>query len=128
MAINVTDAVMIGQLGATELAAGVLGTQMFFIVYIFGVGFSHAVMPVAASAEGQGDLRGVRRSVRMGLWVLVLYSALVMCPLWHAEAILLSLGQEPEAAATAVDYVPIVHWALLTTAGPLVGEGVGRVG
>src|SRR3546814_18116124 len=62
MAINVTDAVMIGQLGATELAAGVLGTQMFFIVSIFGVGFSHAVMPVAARAEGQGDLRGVRRS------------------------------------------------------------------
>src|SRR3546814_9616727 len=69
------------------LAAGVLGTQMFFFAYIFGVGFTQAVMPVAASAEGQGDVRGVRRSVRMGLWVLVLYSALVVWPLWHTEEI-----------------------------------------
>ena len=54
MALNVTDTVMVGWLGATELAAAVLGTQIFFTVYIFGSGFAIAVMPVAAAAEGRG--------------------------------------------------------------------------
>ncbi len=36
MGIGVTDTIMIGWLGAQPLAASVLGTQLFFIVYIFG--------------------------------------------------------------------------------------------
>ena len=113
MALNVTDTVMVGRLGATELAAAVLGTQVFFIVYIFGSGFAAAMMPVAASAEGRGDARGVRRSVRMGLWVLVLYAGLVMVPLWHTGALLLWLDQEPEVARLAGDYVRVAEWAML---------------
>ncbi|HRO11168.1 MATE family efflux transporter [Amaricoccus sp.] len=112
-AMNVTDTLMLGWLGAEGLAAGILGTQAFFIVYIFGVGFSQAVMPLAAAAEGAGDAAGVRRAVRMGLWVLALYSALVMWPLWHAERILLALGQEPELARLAGSYVRVVMWSML---------------
>ncbi len=44
MAMAVTDTVMLGWLGATELAASVLATQGFFILYIFGVGFAYAAM------------------------------------------------------------------------------------
>ena len=112
MAINISDTVMVGWLGATELAAAVLATQAFFFVFIFGVGFAQAVMPVAANAEGRGDIRGVRRSVRMGLWVLFCYGALVMAPLWHLERLLLALGQEPELAALAGDYIRVAQWAM----------------
>lgn len=112
MAINITDTVMVGWLGATELAAAVLATQAFFLVFIFGVGFAQAVMPVAANAEGRNDIRGVRRSVRMGLWVLALYSAVVMVPLWYLETILLALGQEPDISALAGDYIRVAQWAM----------------
>jgi MATE family multidrug resistance protein len=113
MTMGVTDTVMLGWLGAPELAAGILGSQAFFLVYIFGVGFSQAMMPLAAGAEGAGDARGVRRSIRMGLWVLALYSVLVMLPLWHTESILLALGQRPEIAALAGDYMRVVQWSML---------------
>lgn len=113
MAMGVTDTVMIGWLGATELAGSVLGTQGYFIVYIFGVGFAQAMLPMAANAEGQGDVRGVRRAIRMGLWILAAYSAVVMLPLWHGEAILLALGQEPEIAAIAGSYLRVAQWAML---------------
>lgn len=112
MAINITDTVMVGWLGATELAAAVLATQAFFLVFIFGVGFAQAVMPVAANAEGRNDIRGVRRSVRMGLWVLAAYSAVVMVPLWHLEAILLGLGQEAETSALAGAYMRVAQWSM----------------
>ena len=113
MAMGVTDTLMLGWLGAAELAGSILGTQAFFIFYIFGVGFSLAAMPLAAAAEGAGEVAGVRRVVRMGLWVLALYSALVMWPLWHTERILLALGQDREIAGLAGDYVRVAMWSML---------------
>lgn len=112
MLINTTDTVMLGWYSVEALAAGVLATPFFFTVMIFGAGFSHAVMPIAAQAEGRGDVRGVRRAVRMGLWVALAYSALVMPLLWYTEAILLALGQEPVVAALAGDYMRIAQWAM----------------
>ncbi len=52
LAINTTDVLMVGKLGATELAAIILATQMYFTVYIFGSGFANAVVPMAAQAVG----------------------------------------------------------------------------
>ena len=49
----------------------------------------------------------------MGLWILAGYSALAMLPLWHGEAILLALGQEPEIAAVAGEYIRVVQWGML---------------
>ncbi len=112
ISINVTNTVMIGQLGAAQLAAAVLATQTFYVFWMFGSGFAYAVMPVAAAAHGNGDVRGVRRSVRMGLWVVILYSLLVMIPLWFTETILVHLGQEPAIAAEAGDYVRVLQWSM----------------
>nr|WP_102958605.1 MATE family efflux transporter [Mangrovicella endophytica] len=113
MSINVTDTVMVGWLGATQLAAGVLAAQTFFLVWMFGAGFAHAIMPLAAAAQGQGDHRAVRRSVRMGLWILTGYSLLVMLPLWHTEAILVLLRQDPQVAAMAGRFMRILQWSML---------------
>lgn len=115
MAINVTDTVMIGWLGPRQLAAAVLATQTFFLFWMFGVGLAQAVMPLAAAAEGRRDVRGVRRSVRMGLWVILAYSALAMIPLWHTEAILLLLGQEPDVAALAGAFMRILQWSMFAS-------------
>src|SRR3954468_23049779 len=65
MAINTTDVIMVGWLGTTELASVVLAAQIFFVVFIFGTGFTSAVVPLVAQALGRDDRTGVRRSVRM---------------------------------------------------------------
>lgn len=115
MAINVTDTVMVGRLGAPELAATVLATQTFFLFWMFGSGFALAMMPLAASAAGRGLRYAVGRSVRMGLWVVMAYSALVMPILWHTEGILLLLGQEPELAAIAGRFMRVPQWSMFAS-------------
>ncbi|SJZ69623.1 MATE family efflux transporter [Consotaella salsifontis] len=110
--ISVTDTVMIGWLGARELAAAVLATQAFFFVFIFGSGFAQAALPLAANAEGKGDVREVRRAIRMSLWVSGIYAALVMIPLWHIEGILVALGQKPDVAALSADYMHVAQWSM----------------
>lgn len=117
MAMGVTDTVMVGWLGAESLAALVLATQSWFLVFIFGTGFAYAVLPIAASAHGAGDPRGVRRSVRMGLWVLACYSVLGLMLLSQTERFLLMLGQDAQAAADAQIYMRIAMWSLIPALG-----------
>jgi MATE family multidrug resistance protein len=70
------------------LAAVVLGAS-FFIVFVVGSGFAKAVMPMVATALGQGDEVQVRRDTRMGLWLSIGYG-IAVCPIfWWSEAILL---------------------------------------
>jgi len=111
--VSVTDTLMMGWLGVTELAGGVLATQMLFIFWIFGGGFSYAIVPIAASAQGAGDETGVRRAVRMGLWVAVVYFILTIAPMWYAKDIMLALGQEPIVADIVEQYMRIALWAVL---------------
>lgn len=112
MGINFIDTVMLGWLGAETLAASVLATTLFFIVLVVGFGLANAVMPLAAQASGEGDIRSLRRSVRMGFWVVMIYAALMMPVLWNTETILLAIGQQPDLASMAQEYVRVAQWAI----------------
>lgn len=120
MAIHVTDTLMLGWLGAEELAGGVLGTQLLFLCFITTMGFAQAVVPLAANAEGAGDVQGVRRATRMGLWVVLLVALLLTPLLWNAEPVLIALWQKPELAAIAGDYLQIAFAGLFFAAGVAV--------
>ena len=112
-AIGVTDTVMMGWLGVEKLAGGVLATQMHFVVWLFGAGFAFAIIPLAASAHGSDDVRGVRRSVRMGIWAVTFYFFLSLIPLWFAKDIMLLLGQEEVVAIIVEQYLRIAMWSTL---------------
>jgi MATE family multidrug resistance protein len=112
LAINTTDVLMVGKLGASELASIIIATQMFFTVFVFGSGFSNAVVPMVAQAVGRGDVVSTRRSVRMGMWAVLIYGVLTAPVLWFAEPILLFAGQQPLVAAKAAEYLHVAQWAV----------------
>lgn len=112
MLMGVTDTVMLGWLGASALAASVLATTLLFVLLVAGFGFGNAVTATVAIAEGAGDVRGVRRDVRMGLWVSLLYAIAVLPILFYAEPILKAFGQKPELIKVANSYLEIARWAL----------------
>jgi MATE family multidrug resistance protein len=113
MGIGVTDTIMIGWLGARELASSVLGTQLFFIVYIFGAGVAFAIIPIAANALGSGDDRAVRRSMRMGLWAVMFYCIFGLAVMWKSKAIYIFLGQEIENILLSEEYLLVAMWGLI---------------
>jgi MATE family multidrug resistance protein len=91
----------------------VIAGQFFFTIFIFGSGFSMAVIPMVAQAYGRGDGVSVRHSIRMGMWVAILYTLLTAPLFYNAEAILLLLGQKPDVAGLAAGYVRIIQFGLL---------------
>ena len=119
IAITLTDTVMMGWYGVEELAAVALGGSYFHVILILGMGFGLAVMPLVAAAAANDDRRQVRRVTRMGLWIGLIFSALVMPLFLFSGPILLTLGQAPEVARLTEAYLVIAGWgiapAVLTT-------------
>lgn len=113
LGIHTTDVIILGQLGAQYLAAIVLAGQFLFTIFVFGTGFSMAVVPMVAQAYGRGDVTTVRRSLRMGLWVAIGYWLSMQPVFLNAESILVLLGQQPETAALAGRYVAIAEFGIL---------------
>lgn len=113
MSLHLVDTVMLGWYGVTALAAVVIGASSFFVIFILGSGFAQAVMPMVAQALAAQDDAQVRRDVRMGLWLSVAYGAAAYPLFWNAGPILLALGQRPEVAAAAQDFLRIAGLGLV---------------
>lgn len=107
MLTHITDVVMLGWYSIEALAAVVLASQIYFVVFIVGSGFAFAIMPMCAAAIGAREDRQVRRSVRMGAWIVTLYGLIFSLPLWFLEPILLAVGQQSDLAAIAQEYMRI---------------------
>ncbi|MDJ0638964.1 MAG: MATE family efflux transporter [Paracoccaceae bacterium] len=113
MLISVTDAVMMGWYSVPGLAALSVSGPIFFIVFILGSGFAWAVTPMIASALAQGEDRQVRRVTRMGLWLSIGFGALVTPFFFFGEPLLLAMGQEPEVARLAGQYMPLIGLGMI---------------
>ena len=59
--VQLVDNIMVGQLGTTELAAVSLGNSFVFIAMSLGIGFSTALTPLVAHADGTKDVNAAQR-------------------------------------------------------------------
>ena len=121
-AIQATEVVLLGWVGATALAAGALGSNLYLALLIFGMGLVTAASPMMARELGERrhSVRDIRRTVRQALWAAAALSVPVSLLLWNAEPILIGLGQDPALAALASDYVRAALWAFFPALGYLV--------
>ncbi len=111
--IHMTDTIMLGWYNIEALAAMVLASTMFFVLYIFGSGFGWAVMPMVAAADSVGDGQAARRATRMALWLSALFAAAVIPIMLMARPILEAMGQDPDVSAQAQRYLRIAGWGML---------------
>ncbi len=121
-AMTATDVMMMGWVGADTLAAGALGTNLYYMPMIFGLGLMLATSPMMAKELGRNrfSVREVRRTVRQGLWLAVTISIPIWFALWHTGPILIAMGQNPALADTAEAYVRSLQWAVLPFYGYIV--------
>jgi len=113
--IHATDVVLLGRVGPDTLAAAALGVNLYVFCLIFGMGLLTAASPMIARERGRKphSVRDVRRTVRQAMWSAVMLVLPMWLFLWHSEAILLLLGQDPFLSAQAQSFVRHLMWALL---------------
>jgi MATE family multidrug resistance protein len=103
--IGVGDTLIVGRYSTEALAALVLGTTIFFIIFIFGAGFSFAAMALISTANTEGNNIKIRRITRMALWLSLTFGCLVSPFFIFSERLLLFLGQDFNLAVLASDYL-----------------------
>ena len=115
IAMTATDVMLMGWAGPDMLAAGALGSNLYFAPLIFGLGLMNATSPMLAAelVASRHSVRDIRRTVRQGLWVAVLVSIPIWLLLWNTEAMLSAMGQDPVLAKEAGVYVHWLQWAVL---------------
>lgn len=114
-ALMTSDVILMGWLGSDTLAAGALGTNLYFAFLIFGIGLVSATSPLIAEELGRRShsVREVRRTVRQGFWAALTVAVPIWIVSWNGEWILLAMGQEPLLAQQAGDYMRALQWSLL---------------
>lgn len=65
--VQLVDNIMVGQLGTTELAAVSLGNSFVFIAMSLGIGFSTALTPLVAQADGTKDTTKAQNILSHGI-------------------------------------------------------------
>ncbi len=111
--VGLVDNLMIGRLGAAPLAAVSLGNALVFIAMSMGIGFSFAITPLIAEADGADDLEGGRSYFHHGLILSTINGLLLFLLLLIAKPILYYLDQPAEVVELAIPYLNIVALSML---------------
>lgn len=114
-AIQSTDVVLMGWLGARPLAASALGLNLVFAFSLICLGLVTASSPMMATALGARTqaVHEVRRTFRQSMWMVVTVMVPIWLVLWNAEPIILALGQEPALARDAQTFIHGYMWSMM---------------
>lgn len=111
--VGFVDNVMIGRLGAAPLAAVSLGNTMVFFALLIGLGFSFAITPLVAEADGEGDVVKGRAYFQHGMIMCGVNGVLLFLLLVLAKPILYYLDQPVEVVDLALPYLNIVAVSMI---------------
>lgn len=111
-AIQATDVLLMGRLGATQLAAATLALNLTFTFNLLMLGLLIASSPMMATALGQRSnaVRDVRRTFRAGLWLLALMLPPYWLVLWHIGDFMRAFGQSAELADQGQTFLRAYMW------------------
>lgn len=110
MAMAVTDAVMVGRLGATSLAAAGLGGMLYFTGGAMLQGVLSAVAPLVAHALGTADRDAAGRIAGAGLVLAVLLALPLILALTSLDHLLRALGYDAALAGQIGRFLRAIAW------------------
>ena len=93
------DNIMVGQLGAAELAAVSLGNSLFFVAFAVGIGISAAITPLIAEADGSGKKLNVKKVFKHGAVICLSSGIILFGVLLILGPLMESMKQPPEVVA-----------------------------
>jgi MATE family multidrug resistance protein len=107
------DNIMVGQLGTAELAAVSLGNSFVFIAMSLGIGFSTAITPLVAEAEGAGDALEARGVLQNGLVLCTVLGVALFGLVWLSKPLMYLMDQPEEVVVLAGPYLDLVAFSLI---------------
>jgi MATE family multidrug resistance protein len=107
------DNIMVGQLGTAELAAVSLGNSFVFIAMSLGIGFSTAITPLVAEADGAQDSASGKSALKHGLILCTALGVSLFGMILWAKPLMYQMEQPEEVVALALPYLDLVAFSLV---------------
>lgn len=107
------DNIMVGQLGTAELAAVSLGNSFVFIAMSLGIGFSTAITPLVAEADGAKDQAAGKSALKHGLVLCTMLGLSLFGLILVSKPLMHHMKQPPEVVELALPYLDLVAFSLV---------------
>ena len=111
--VGLIDDIMVGKIGTTELAAVSLGNSFLFIAMSLGIGFSTAITPLVAEADGEGNVAKGKAAFKHGLFLCTLLGTVLFGMILLSKPLMYHMKQPAEVVALAIPYLEIVAFSLI---------------
>ncbi|WP_400077909.1 MATE family efflux transporter [Winogradskyella sp. R77965] len=111
--VSFVDNIMVGQLGTAELAAVSLGNSFMFIAMSLGIGFSTAITPLVAEADGAQDFASGKSAFKHGLFLCTVLGILLFLLVFFAKPLMYFMRQPVEVVELAIPYLDLVAFSLI---------------
>ncbi|MBT8183667.1 MAG: MATE family efflux transporter, partial [Eudoraea sp.] len=111
--VQFADNIMVGQLGTAELAAVSLGNSFVFIAMSLGIGFSTAITPLVAEADGAGNNARAKSALKHGLVLCTFLGISLFGLILLAKPLMYLMDQPAEVIRIAIPYLDIVAISLV---------------
>lgn len=111
LAVQIVDNAMVGRLGATPLAGVAFGGNVFFFLFIFGLGLAMGITPLVGELYAQGKHRSTAQILQNSL-ALYLVIGVVICALQFLTVPLFQyMGQPQEVIDAGTPYYEYLAWS-----------------
>ena len=107
------DNIMVGQLGTAELAAVSLGNSFMFIAMSLGIGFSTAITPLVAEADGEKNEGKGKAAFKHGLFLCTVLGVALFLMVLGAKPLMFIMNQPAEVVELAMPYLTLVAASLV---------------
>ena len=115
--LNLVDNIMVGRLGAIELAAVGLANQVYFLLLLFLLGISGGASIFAAQFWGKKDLPNIRRILGLSLMISVGASLFFFSiSVFNSQAIMRLFSQDRFVIELGAEYLRITSFTYPMTA------------
>ncbi len=111
--VGLIDDIMVGKIGTTELAAVSLGNSFLFIAMSLGIGFSTAITPLVAEADGEGNVAKGKAAFKHGLFLCTVLGIVLFGLILLSKPIMYHMKQPLAVVALAIPYLEIVAFSLI---------------
>jgi len=113
MMLGVVDSLMVGRLGAVQLAASSLVNGLILLILVLGIGMSVALTPLVAIAKGSEKHDECGIILRQGLLVNIVFSFLLVVVIYFLADLIHYLNQPVEVAQYAESYLKILNISII---------------
>ncbi len=111
--VGLVDNLMVGQLGAAELAAVSLGNSFFFVAMSIGIGFSTAITPLVAEADSEHNFARGKSAFKHGFVLCSILAIVLFALILLAKPLMYMMDQPREVVVLALPYLDIIAISLV---------------